>query len=415
MTNFKRQPETIAEKDVATIRDKFRNNPMPQTIKNLAKEYNVSYGRIQNYLKELADPLREANKDTIKEANERHREKSISKKKEHKVKKNEGWWKLPTVVSKSVELKTTPKQADVLYEHYKTYRNLANFVKEGEARMKETKTPYDYVKNYRQKGNEKSAHWLSSCIRMLTNTIIPTGIRGIYLGKVAFPVGGKQTGRDTSTDIDIECVDDKYYLVFAKERIEILYQNHDEYYSKDIEKTLHELWKGNVVCGGWILKSKSGKWYVKFGIPRRESDFKWEPTSSKIFMVIQPTFNELGIVWNAQYFNEQNQLLFKACLLHANSTPRLLSKNKDYRTDYVSRTIKKLFRIWHERFQTMRPIVILQETVGKAPSLEVSNMNPTYKLQMKLGDKLAQLNGRGANISEISPFNIEQLRSALAV
>lgn len=407
--------------DELTIISDFKKEPTWKTIEELSKHSEYGINEITKMLendidtKKIIIDLRKVNKDAIKDANERHREKAISKQKERKVKKNEGWWKLPTSVSKSVELKTTSEQAIILYEYYKAYRNLANFIKEGEARSKECKTPYDYVKNFRGFGNKISAHWLSSAQRMIINTVLPTAIRGIYLGKVAFPVDGKQTGRNTSSDIDVEFTDGKYYLVFAKERIEILYQDHDEYYGKDIEKKLHDLWKGNIVCGGWILRAKSGKWFAKFGISRKVSDFSWDVYSKKIFIMIQPTFNELGIVWNAEYFNEANQRVYKACLLHSDSTIRLLNKEKDYRTLYVASAIQKVFRIWHERFQTMRPIVILQETVGKSPSLECSNMNPTYKLQMKLCDKLAQLNGKGANISGINPFDIENARKSLGV
>jgi hypothetical protein len=407
--------------DELSIIGTFIETPTWATIETIAKHSDYGINEITRMLennpdtKKIVIGLRRANKNSINEANERHREKSISKKKERKVKKNEGWWKLSTSVSKAVELKTTPEQNNLLYSYYQTYKNLATFIKEGEAQSKECKTPYDYVKNFRAYGNDVSAHWLSSAQRMIINTVLPTAIRGVYLGKVSFPVGGKQTGRDTSSDIDVEFTDGKYYLVFANERIEILYQDHDEYYGKDIAKKLHDLWKGNIVCGGWILRAKSGKWYAKFGIPRKPSDFTWDVHSKKVFIMIQPTFNELGIVWNAKYFNEANQQIFKACLLHADATIRLRNIKKDYRTVYVASAIQKVFRIWHERFQTMQPIVILQETVGKAPSLEAININPTYKLQMKLCDKLAQVNGMGANRSGVNPFDIECARKSLGV
>ncbi len=408
--------EKIAYKDVTYIRNEYKKNPTIETMKLLAIEYDVSIGTIQKYLGKLADNKRLNDKKLIKEANERKKEKTIEKNKEHKRKKNEGRWELPTIVTKSVELKPTKTQADMLYECFKVYRNLANFVKEGEARIKETKQPYEYVKKFRGNNNKYNSHWLGSCVNVITNTILPTAIRGINLERISFPVCGKQTGRNTSTDIDVKKINNKYYLIFNKEKIEILYQNHDDYYSKNIEKPLHELWESNIVCGGWILQTKKGKWYVKFGIHRKPSTFKWDENSKKIYMVIQPFVNITGITWNVRFFNEDNNVMYKMCLLKGISSMRILSSNRDYRTPIIHKAIKKLFRVWYTKFNNYRPVVILQDTIQNYKgNMNLINMNPTYKLQMKLKDKLASCNGIGMNVSGIKPFDIIELRKLLCV
>jgi hypothetical protein len=451
-------PISIAPKDKSYIREEYKKTPIIETQKRLADEYGCSIGDIQWILGKLADKKRLEDKRLIQDANERHREKTIAKQKERKVKKNEGVWELPTVTVKSVQLKVTLEQDKKLYEHYTEFRSFANFIKEGIARTTSkilafnindeeiltefndtvnallnehindkqektltrllTKLPkgnsYDFVKKYRQKNGNLDPNWLCGCATSFCNTTIPTAIRGVYLGKVGFPFSGKISPETTSNSIEVIKENDKYWLLFDGLKIEILYQNHDEYYGLGTEKQLHEYWDEGVYHGGYILKAKNGNWYVKFGIPRKESTFKWDENSKKVFMVIQPTFNELGIVWNAEYFNELNQQVFRATLLHAVSTSRLLSKEKDYRTIHVRIAIKKLFRVWHERFQTMKPMVVLQETIG-TQKREITNMNPTFILQEKLKSKLSEVNGFGANIQDVEPFNIEVIRSRLAI
>jgi hypothetical protein len=391
-----------------------------QTVLTFTESYNCKFGDILRIVEKsgnttLAGRLRAEIKQSQIEANERSKAKRTDERRNKKLRKTEGFWKLPSVTSKSIELKVTPEQDKVLYTHYLEYRSMANFVKEGEARRKEEKQPYDYVKRYRMKNQSCSAHWLGGCVLTLTSTIIPTGVRGIYLGRIAFPVRGKISPNTSGSDIEVAKKNDKYFLKFADKEIEILYQDHDEYYRMGIKETLHESWDKGVFYGGWILRAKNGKWFFKCGIPRESSKYEWDETSKKIVMVIQPTFNELGIVWNAEYFNEDNQRVFRATLLHAISTPRITSKKKDCRSCHVSSAIKKLFRIWHERFSQYRPIVVLQETVGKAPSQESANMNPTYKFELKLQDKLAELNGMGANIGDVEPFNIDKIRARLSI
>jgi len=391
-----------------------------QTVLTLTESYNCKFGDILRIVEKsgnttLAGRLRSEMKQSQIEANERGKAKRTDERRNKKLRKTEGFWKLPSVTSKSVELKIIPEQDKILYTHYVEYRSLANFVKDGEARRKEEKQPYDYVKKYRIKNQSCNAHWLGGCVLTLVSTVIPTAERGIYLGRIAFPVRGKISPNTSGQDIEVTKKDDRYFLKFAKEKIEMLYRDHDEYYRMGIKKTLHESWDEGVFYGGWILRAKNGKWYFKCGIPREPSKFEWDEKSKKIFMVIQPTFNELGIVWNTEYFNETNQRVFRATLLHAKSTPRITSKKKDYRIFHVNLAIKKLFKIWHERFSQYRPIVILQETDGKAPSQESSNMNPTYKLELKLKDKLAELNGIGANMGDIEPFNIDKIRSQLTI
>jgi len=330
-----------------------------------------------------------------------------------KRRKHEGFWELPRTVVKSLRLKTTPQQDKLLFEHYLEYRNFANFVKEGEARKKETKTPYDYVKKYRVKNKSCSAHWLGGCANTLVGAIIPSSIRGIILEHVAFPIRGKISPNTTSPDIKVTKVDGKYWLLFAKQMIEILYPENSDYYEKGIEKPLHMYWKESIFHGGWLV-CKKGKWYWQAGVPRSPPIFKWNNDSKRVFMVIQPILSKYGIVWIAKFFDEQNQQRENMTLLHAKSTPRLLSKTKDYRTYYVRKAINKLFRIWHEGYSMFRPTVILLEAVGEAPTKEVRNINPTYKLGEKMKDKLAEVDGQGANLQDC-PLDIAKIRSRLSL
>lgn len=421
MTKFKSRPETLAEKDVSYIREKTRKLKESgltthQAIKQIQKDYpSVSYGRIQWYLKEQADDKREQDEILIKEKIRVEKGKQTEERRKRKGKKNEGIWKLPTTTSKSLELKTNSEQDKILYEHYLEYRSLGNFVKEGEARKKETKTPYDYVKKYRIKNQSCKAHWLGGCINTIVNTVVPSGIRGIFLGKVAFPICGKVSPNTSGEDIQVIKENGKYWLLFAGMKIEILYQNHDEYYSKGIEKPVHEYWDSGVYHGGWIVKAKNGKWYWQSGVPKKPSEYQWDENKRRIYMIIQPILNECGIVWKTKFFNMDEQQVFDACLLHAKSTVRITSKTKDCRLYHVRKAINKVFRIWHERFGIYQPIVILQDTIGKAQSQDIENMNPTYKLQERLKDKLAEVNGMGANISDVKPFDVRTIRSRLSL
>lgn len=353
-------------------------------------------------------------------------------------KKTEGFWKLPDVIVKSVKLKTHFFQRQMLENHAKEYRSFLNYVKEGEARKKETKQPYNYVKEYRVKNSECGAHWLGSCARIITNVVLPTAIRGIYSGRMSFPVSGKMSPKTGSPDVKIVKHHSRYWLQFGSEgEMEIVFQNKktEGYYAKGLEKPLNQLWDEGYCPGGWIIRRSPKIWYFFTGIPRPKdtttgqyvSAYIWNENSPKVFMVVQPTYNELGIVWRAKFFNEKNQLMVNAStgrpinsitLLHSLSTTRLLSKRANYRLHHVRKAVNILFKTWQRNFNTYRPIVILQEneepkgiTVGK----EIRNINPTYMLMKKLQDKLCDVNGRGANIAGIEPFNIVKLRTRLSL
>jgi len=414
VTKYEYSPETLAEKDVTYIREEYKKNSTMSTMKRLAKQYNVSVGRIQWYLGALADEKRERDKQLIAKKIMVEKGKQTEERRKRKFRKNEGIWKLPSTIVKSLELKTNAEQDKILFEHYLEYRSLCNFVKEGEARKKETKQPYDYVKKYRITNESCKAHWLGGCVNIIVNTVIPSSIRGIYSGKISFPVSGKQSPKTSGEDIKVIKKNGKYWLLFADMEIEILYQNHDEYYSKGIKCSLHEYWEDEIYHGGWIRKAKNKKWYWQIGIPRAPSNYQWNE-NLKVFIVIQPILNDLGIVWNARFFNMKNQLIYKACILHSKSTVRITSKAKDYRTWHVRNAIKRLFRIWHEKFGMLQPVVILQNTIGKAPSQESETMNPTFILEEKLKNKLAEVNGIGANILDVEPYNIEKIRSRLSL
>lgn len=356
------------------------------------------------------------------------------------MKKHEGFWKLPDVIVKSVKLKPHFWQCKALEEYAREYRAFLNYVKEGEARRKEVKQPYDYVKKYRMRaGNQDvkldsafSAHWLGQCARIITNVVVPTAIRGIYAGRMAFPVAGKLSPKTIGPDVRVVKHHMRYWLRLGAEEIEIMFQNKREgYYAKGLEKPLSKLWDEGFCPGGWIVRRGKYNWYFYVGVPRAKdksgqfvSPYMWDEKSQRVFIVIQPTRNELGIVWLAKFFNEQNQLMTNAStgrqiqsitLLHAVSTVRLLSKHANYRLHHVRKAVNILFKTWQRNFNTYRPIVILQEPITDGLTKAMININPTLILMEKLKDKLCEVNGMGANIANVEPFNIIKLRSRLSL
>lgn len=435
--------------DEIDITEAVLKNPKPKTVEKLAKHYEVEFGDITRVLRKdartrnFATSLTEANKIRQQEANEREKSKIVEIR-QRKREITDGKWNIPKSISKSALLKVTPKQADILIQSsfirkafivysLETQANLIGYPiikgklpepdENGIVKIpkEQITNQYDIVKAFLKKIDKKTdklgvgAKTLDVLNRTKIKPMIQSSIRKPRMSNFVIPFQG--THGNTSGDAKVIKKNDKFYLRLNKIKmdLEILLQVHDDYYDSRIETPLLQLFDKGETPSGEIFRAKNKNWYVRFSLKRKEPIVKFDDKSKRVFIIIQPTFTQIGCKWIAYFYNELNQLIFKTTILRDVAWIRIPQTHKNFIKYYTNKAVEQLMdKSWHRKFQTLKPIVVILDAIGSSPSQIVANLNPIYKFRLKMQDKLAQYNGDGYTLSNC-PNNIEEIRVRLSI
>jgi hypothetical protein len=346
----------------------------------------------------------------IQEANEREKAKIVEVR-QRKQEVTDGKWFIPESISKLTELKLTSEQQDALIQLSFGMKAFSCYVLEVTARK--TMPDYELVKKFLKKNNKLGAKTLDVLNRTKIKAMIQSSIRKPRFSNFVIPFQG--THGNTAGNAKVIKKNGKFYLRFNKMDLEILFQEHDNYFDSRIETPLRELFEKSETPSGEIFRPKNKHWYVRFSLKRKEPIIKFDENSKPVFMVVQPTFTQIGCKWLAYFYNELNQLIFKTTILRDVAWIRIPNTQNDFIKYYTLKASEQLIeKSWHKKFQTMKPIVVMLDAIGIVPSQIVANLNPTYKFRFRMQDKLAQYNGDGYTLSNC-PNNIDEIRARLSI
>jgi len=406
----------FSSQDIIQIVNTYKKHPHIKTIEDLALAYGVQFGAITKVLDDYPETapmiviLRQKNKRSIHEANERIKQK-IYEQRQNRKNRRTSQWIIPSTISKSMLLKTTPEQEKILAETSYKIRGFFAYTLETEARK--INPSYETVKKFLQKSDALPAKTLDVIQRTKVKSTIQASIRNARLEKVVIPFQGSHG--NTSGNAKVISKNDTFYLRINKNDFEILFQEEDDYYDSRIEIPLRKLFEAGETPSGEIIQAKNKKWYVRFSLKRKEPLTTFDENGKKIFLIIQPTFTEIGCKWLAYCYNENNEQIFKTTILKDVAWIRIPHTEKGYITYYTRKAVNNLMeKTWHKRFQTMKPTVILLDAIGKSPSPEVANLNPIFKFKLMTSDKLAEYNGDGYTL-ENCVNNIMEVRNRLSL
>lgn len=423
MTKYKHSPETLAEKDVATIREKARilkasGLSTHQTIKEIQKDYpSLPYGRIQWYLKELADDKREQDKQLVRTKIENDREqrqqKRWEKKDKHKVgeiplhDKTMTWFRL-IPVGKDL-LRESGKMTEENFEkHFKMVQHLVNArVMYKTKELERTANEWEWVRKFCEKNGYPSG-FVGVNSRSLLPSLISSPLRGTRMKErtIAVLVKGKarKLSKKSKTGIlgvtagcaRIKDVNDKHFLHVGSKEDEMIFEiyirpdSEDDKYYTDLLRRINEVESMDMRI------SDERKWgngfQAKVSGVKKLPEFNY---SGEQYMTVLPCVEMLRGKYKVRIY-DNTKTEENAKKLTWNLPYHLIKdKSPDERSGIIRAFIQKSVReLDIKRDHTKQTIVVYFEKQDDKSHREISNWLSEGKMFNKILDKLSWINGR---------------------
>lgn len=435
MTKYKHQPETLAEKDVTYIRMKFqelKQNGLStaNAIKEIKKEYNkeikeehnkLSFGRIQWYLKELADDKREQDKQRQDEANQRQREQRQQKRWEKKDKYKIG--EIPLHDKTMTWFSLIPVGKDLRRESGKfTESNFEKYLKMVQhlvsarvmyktKELEKTADEWEFVTKFCEK-NDYPSGFLGVNSRSLLPSLISSPLRGTRMKErtIALLIKGKarklsknsKTGKlgVTAGCARIKNVNEKHFLHVGSKEDEMIFEiyirsdSEDDKYYEDLLRRI------NNVESMDMRVSDERKWGK--GFQAKVSGVKQLPEFNycgEQYITVLPVVEGLRGKYKVRIYDD-SKLESDAKKLTFNVPWHLLAHADGKRREGVMRTFiaKTVKEIDQKRDHKKQPIVIYFEKQDDGSHKDLSSWLCEGKMFNKLLDKLSWVKGRMSKV-----------------